>query len=331
MILSEEEAGFRAAAIQALTEAAFSNEPALRMNAIEALGEVAPAEGLRCIAINIENDYPGASFAALMALGTLRNADFIDRIRTRAEHPNPNVRIGALYALHRLGDQRRTGELSDYLLNHRDARVRANAALAIGRLEEPSSAKLLRRALKQERKNLPKLQILEALAFLGDRHATERLMFDGHSAYPDQAALALMFLANARSHEAEDLFRYRLRSKDQPEVKMQAARGLGRLGLEEGLDQALGYLWFNSPRAGRPNDPPTRQIARIRGLAALALEAIGSPEALEALKAAFGLQDQPAYVRLTIARAAIRIIDRKKKLSAVSYQRSADIPPVDGQ
>jgi HEAT repeat protein len=307
-VSAEEQIGLRAAAVEYLREAAFSDQPAIRMNAIEALGEVAPEEGLPCIMLNVENEYPGVSFAALMALGSLGRSDCLDLIRTRAEHNDPNVRIAALYALHRLGDRRRTGELSDYLLHNRDARVRANAALAIGRLEEPSSAKLLRGALKREPKNLAKLQLLEALAILGDKHAAERLIFDGRSAYPDQATLALGFLANARSPEAEDLFRDRLFSKDQPEVRMAAARGLGRLGIDDGLEMAVAHLWFKSPKKSWPKDPAEQQIARVRGLAAMALEAVGSPLALRSLKDAFERPGQSEYVRLAIARAAIRII-----------------------
>ena len=316
-----EQATFRAEAVRLLQEAALGNEPALRMNAIEALAEVAPDEGLRCIELNIENEYPGASFAALMAVGTLRKAEFLDRIRTRAEHPDPNVRIAALYALHRLGFERRTGELGDFLLNHRDVRVRANAALAIGRLGEPSSTVLLHRALKHERKDLPKLQILEALAILGDRYANERLIFDGYSNYPDQATITIGFLANAKSPDAEELFRERLRSsRDFPEIGLAAARGLGRLGDESGLDLAINYLCFDSSRRGVPNDPPEQQTSRVRGLAALALEAIGDPEALKALREAFQRPGQFAYVRITIARAAIHILNELRRRSPPASQ-----------
>jgi HEAT repeat protein len=304
-----EEAQLRVAAVQVLRECAFSDEPILRMHAIEAFQDVAPREGLDCIAANIENGYSGASFAALMALGTIRNADFVEQIRIRAEDADPSVAIAALFALHRLGDQSRTGELSEYLLNNRDARIRANAALVLGRLGEPNMVKLLQIALRQEKKISPKLQILEALATYENRHAVERLMAYSYDPRPDVAAIALNFLANANSEPAEDLFLYRLRSADFPEIKLEAARGLGRLGRDDGLDLALAFLRFNSPDQNRPNDPPEQQITRIRQLAALALEAIGSPQALGPLKDALGVPGQPADVRLASARAAIRIID----------------------
>jgi len=312
-----EAADFRTAAVRFLKEAAFSPEPTLRMQAIEAFQSVAPDEGLEAIGVNILNEfggvearnYPGVTFAGLMALGSMRNADYIALIRQHAEDPDPNIVIAALFALHRLGDERRTGELSEYLLRHRDARVRANAALAIGRLGEPKSVKLLRMALHREKKSAAKLQILEALAVYGDRNAVERLIFDGYSARPDQAALALMCLANAGCVEAEDLFFFRLKSAEYPEIRLQAARGLGRLGFDDGLDAALAHLYFNSPDRGRQDDPPDQQIARIRALAALALETIGDPAALGPLKDAFEMPGQSDYVHLAVARAAIRIID----------------------
>lgn len=308
---AEQEAQFRSTAIQFLKEAAFSDAPVLRMHAIEALQEVAPEEGVACIEANIENGYPAVSFAALMALGTLRKAEFVERIRIRAEDPDPNVVIAALFALHRLGDQSRTGELSGYLLNHREARVRAQAATALGRLGEPKSVKLLQLASQNEKKIAPKLQILEALAMYEDRNAIERLMAFSYDPRPDVVALALMCLGNANCERAEELFLYRLHSADYPEIKLEAARGLGRLGRDDGLDLALAYLRFNAPDRDRGNDPPEQQIARVRHLAALALGAIGSPQALGPLKDAFETRGQDDDVLLAVARAAVKIIDAR--------------------
>ena len=153
---------FRAEAIRILEEAAFGDRAAQRMQAIEAFKDVAPDEAMSRMVIpsNIESDSPAVSFAALMAAGEIGAKTLIDRIRTRAESANPHVRMAALFALHRLGSTGRTGELSRFLLNHADARVRANAALVIGRLGGTGHAKLLKMALRQEQKTAVKLQIL---------------------------------------------------------------------------------------------------------------------------------------------------------------------------
>ncbi len=303
---------FRIEAVRVLEEAAFGQSPSNRMQALEAFKEVAPAEGivLKAIPLNIENAYPGVSFAALMAAGECGATQLIDLVRTRAEHADANVRIAALFAMHKFGDRSRTGEIGNYLLNHADARVRANAAFVLGRLGEPQQIRLLKAALKREKKDLPKLQILEALATLGDKHSSERLIFEGYSEIPHQSAVALMMLSNARTDAAEQLFWFKLQSGKWPEVRLQAARGLARLGHPQGLDLALKMLAFNSPMDGIKDDPPQQQIQRVRGLAALALEALADPGALGPLKRAFDDPNQSEYVRIAIARAALQTISR---------------------
>ncbi|MCG8408359.1 MAG: HEAT repeat domain-containing protein [Phycisphaerales bacterium] len=329
---------FRAMAIKTLEDAAFGDSPTLRMQAIEAFKEVAPIEGMERLAIplNIENDYPGASFAALMAIGEARPKDLIserllDAIRTRAESQNKLVRMAAIFALHRLGDPSRTSELSLLLLDDPDARIRANAALVIGRLGGKEHIKLLRVALNREKKSAAKLQILESLAVMEDEHAIRRLIFHGYSKYADQATLALMMLAGTKSQEAEELFWHRFRmDSDFPEIRLQAARGLAALGHDEGRNLALKHLFFSSPKHVTKDDPTHRQVERVRALAALALEAIADPEVLGTLKQAFETQGQSEYVRIAVARAAIRTIDRsghvassgKTKPRQDSWQRS---------
>jgi len=329
-----EQSTFRAAAIQAIQEAAFDNQPDHRMQAIEAFKEVAPAEGLAtgAISLNIDSTSPAVSFAALMAAGEIGAKSLMDQIRTRAESSNPHVRIAALFALHRLGSTGRTGELSRFLLDNPDARVRANAALAIGRLGGKGHVRLLKLALRREQKTLVKLQILESLALLQDRYATERLMLDGYSEYPDQATVALMMLANAKASAAEDLFATRLaKPSDFPEVQLQAARGLARLGYNDGLDLALRNLFFDSPKHVSAQDPARRQIDRVRGLAAMALEAMADPIALGAMKRAFDAPGQSVYVRLAVARAAIRTIDQNRKAIAGEKSEPASVARAAGE
>jgi HEAT repeat protein len=308
---------FRAEALALLLSEAHGDDPSRRMNAIEALSEIDSPKARRVIEANIDNGYAGVSFAALMAVGQMRDTTALEQARLRSEDTDPNVRIAALFALHRLGDQRRTSELSQYLLSHKDPRVRANAAVAIGRMEQPQSIKLLRTALRREKKDAVTMQILESLAMLGDAHGVERLKLYGYSAVPDQSALALMCLANAKNSEADDLFRFRLSVADHPEIKLQAARGLGRLGYQDGYDLASRHLYFNSPKNRGPSDPPELQISRVRQLAALALEDIRDPQALAPLKETFYAENQDAATRLAIARAAVKLIDLQTRHTAM--------------
>lgn len=303
-----ERSTFRGDCLKFMEDAAFSREPALRMQAIEAFAAVAPKEGIqrKAIPLNIENKYPGIIFAALMAAGETDSRQYEELARTRSESQDKNVRVAALFALHQFGARARTGELANLLINDPDEAVRANAALAIGRMGDPRMIKVLREALSRERHELPKFQILEALAILGDEKAIERLMFIGRSAIPQDAGIALMMLANAKAKEAEDLFWIRLSDSDIPEVRVLAIRGLAGLGRRDVLKEAVSYLFFDSPDRSIPHDPPEQQIKRIRGIAALALEQLAAPESLEALRKAFYASGQSDYVKLAVSRAAIR-------------------------
>ncbi|HPF38239.1 MAG TPA: HEAT repeat domain-containing protein [Phycisphaerae bacterium] len=312
VLTRDEQAGFRGDCLRFMEDCAFSHEPSLRMQAIEAFAQVAPKEGVqrKAIPLNIENKYSGIVFASLMATGEMEASQFEQLVRTRAESQDKNVRIAAIFALYRLGDRSRINELGQFLLADPDDTVRANAALAVGRMRDPRMIKVLREALRNEKKESPRMQILEALAILGDEKAIERLMFVGRSAIPQDAAIALMMLANARSRDAEELFWVRLRDSRIPEVRILAIRGLAGLGKRDVLPLAIEYLSFNDPDRHIPHDPPEQQIKRIRGIAALALEELGVPEGLEPLRRAFFASGQPDYVRLAIARAAVRTIDQ---------------------
>ena len=302
---------FRSQCIKFMESCAFSREPALRMQALEAFKAVAPEEGnrLKAIPLNIENAYSGVSFAGLMAAGETGSRQYVDLVRTRAESQDKNVRIAALFALHQFGDPRRTGELAEFLISDPDEAVRANAAVALGRTGDRRMARVLKEALRREKTEVARVQILEALAMLGDDAAIQRLMFIGRSAIPHDAAIALMMLGNARVKQAESLFWVRFQDADFPEVRALAIRGLAALGNRDMLKPAIEHLGFNEPKPGLEHDPPQQQIARVRGIAALALEALAMPEALQPLERAFDAPGQSEYVRLAIARAAVKTID----------------------
>ncbi len=312
VIPAKERFAFREDCLKFVEDCAFSREPSLRMQAIEAFAKVAPKEGIerKAILLNIENKYAGIVFASLMAAGETRSKQYKELAKTRSESQDKNIRIAAIFALHQFGDRSRTGELAQLLMKDPDEAVRANAALALGRMNDPRMTKVLRQALSRERKELPKMQILEALSMLGDKMAIERLMFLGRSAIPQDAGIALMMLANAKVSEAEELFWIRLRDANVPEIRVLAIRGLAGLGERDVLPLAIEFLKFDSPDRNIPHDPPEQQVKRIRGIAALALEQLASAEALQALKNAFYSSGQSDYVKLAVARAAVRTIDK---------------------
>ena len=112
-----DQASFRSDCLRFMEDCAFSHEPSLRMQAIEAFAHVAPKEGVqrKAIPLNIENKYSGIVFASLMATGEMEASQFEQLVRTRAESQDKNVRIAAIFALYRLGDRSRINELGQFL------------------------------------------------------------------------------------------------------------------------------------------------------------------------------------------------------------------------
>ena len=305
---------FRNDAVMVLKDAALSDDPYLTSNAIEAISESSAGDAAPAIAQNLNTGNRAVTFAALVGLGTLRKGDMIEKYRAAAGDPDPNVRIAAIYALHRCGDSSRMNELGRLLTNEKHAGVRANAAFVLGRIGEPSAAKMLKAALAREQDELARRGMLEALATLKDRGGVNSLIAYGYSADPGQATAGLGALGNARCPEAQGLYLDRLNRAEAPEVRLQAARALGRIGYKgydssNMLELATAHLFYRTTQVKDPNEPADQQIRRVRALAALALEAIGSPEALKPLRAAFDAPGQSPYVRVAVARAAVGIID----------------------
>ena len=305
---------FRNEAVLVLKEAALSDDPYLTSNAIEAISESSASDAAIAIEKNLDTGNRAVTFAALVGLGTMRKGDMIEKYRAAAGDSDPNVRIAAIYALHRCGDSSRINELGQLVTRDSSAAVRANAAFVLGRIGEESATKLLRAALAREQDELARRGMLEALATLKDRRSVNSLIAYGYSADPGQATAGLGALGNARCMEAQGLFLDRLNRAEAPEVKLQAARGLGRIKYQgydasNMLNLATAHLFFRTPTVKDPNEPAELQIRRVRALAALACEAIGSPEALRPLKTAFDTPGQNPYVRVAVARAAVGIID----------------------
>ena len=165
--------------LSVLTEARGSEDPLVRANAIEALS---PAESVQADAIKfgLVDPNEGVRFVAAISLGDAQNCDLIDLVRPLADDPSKSVRAAALYALSRCDQQVELSPLADMVLG-RDPTIRANAALVLGKLGNPSAVGLLRASLSRpmsgvdsRRRRLVELTIAEALVRLGeDEHLEE--------------------------------------------------------------------------------------------------------------------------------------------------------------
>ncbi|MFQ5413258.1 MAG: HEAT repeat domain-containing protein [Phycisphaerae bacterium] len=304
----------RGRAIECLSRAtAYRPNPAVRVAAVEALESVltgppslATPTCLPRIRAALLDEHPAVRFAGCVALGMVEDHVAEAALRERLTDDDASVQVAALFAMHRLGHTEQTGRMADYLLDHEDAAVRRNAAMVLGRLRAPGVVKLLARAMRDPDAGV-RYHALEGMACHGNTEARQQLTFMANSGVGSEEANALLALGRARDAVCADIFRYKLATAQHLETRLAAVCGLGRLGVKEGSQLAVGALSFDKPRRSEPNDPPAAQMLRVRLLAATAAGATGDPAALRPLRDMLEHNTDPR-LQVAAARAILEII-----------------------
>jgi HEAT repeat protein len=270
-----------------LLRAAESTEPEVACNALEALVRVAPRDGLLLYRQALRSASPLVRYAALAALGEVRDTASLPLIRPLVEDPSAHVRLAAAFAACRCGQDGYARVLIRAVTDAAEENVRAEAAGLLGRLGEPRARKWLTAAaeLPANKRSKPVLlAIYGGLATLGDRGALQELISysQGDAA---TRSIALLLLADLGRPDARDALRYRLLSdsEDYDEARLIAARGLGKMGVRDGYALALELLDFTDPNRNPTPENPARTFA-VRSMAIHALAEIGDPRALPALR-----------------------------------------------
>jgi HEAT repeat protein len=272
---------------QLMTDAQ-SDDAVLRANALEAMQDTLGEQAAPQITTALGDKASLVRFAACMAAGKLKLSSAYATLAQLANDPDDNVKVGARFALHRLGDKRRTNEL-EALAQHIDPGVRGNVAMAIGLLEEPSGINVLR-GLAADKDMTVRLQAFEAMWRLGNRQGLESLVAGTLSSFADDQLVCVLALAQPRDSRVRPHLYGKLTS-EYPEVALGAARALGMVGSDEGYIVAI--------KGARSPD------ARQKVLGALALGAIGRADAQEYLAPL--LKDPSAQVRLATATAILQL------------------------
>ena len=302
----------------------YEPNPVVRVEAVEALESGADERSLPWIRAGLLDRHRAVRFAACVALGRLGDVVAQRSLRERLDDEDASVRVAALFALHAQGHTERTGRMPVYLLSHEDVTVRRNAALVLGLLDEPGAIKVLAKAMKDRDAGVRE-HALEAMARLGNREARQELTFMANAGVGSEEVFAINALSETGDAVYLDTFRYKLATATHLETRLAAARGLGRLGCDDGFDVALRALKTDRRLIEYPNDPAAGQTLRVKQMAAAALGAIGRVDALPALAK---LMDDPTDPRLQVsaARAILEILkaDRARALpfAAASERRS---------
>ncbi len=271
-----------------LERALRDREPVVRAAAIRAYARIAPPEAGTVLVGHLDDPDPRVRAAAAFGFGLLARPEFADALTRPAADEDPRVRALAAQALGRLAEPS-TAPLVLAALGDDAPEVREEAALAAWRFSDPSV--FVDRLVSATADPEPKVRFAAAyaLARLGSAP------FAARTAGPSPGRLAETDLARVRS-----VLRSLAVAKE-PEIRMQAARGLARPGTPE-EESALGALAadpdpgvrVNAARSfsyeGAPVEPHLRKLVRdteiVVSRAALeGLGAVGTSEAVGVLVA----------------------------------------------
>jgi HEAT repeat protein len=292
------------ASIDLLLQAAGSPVPQLRANAIEALHE-APASLSRVVQRALADENRGVRFAATMTVGTLRLVPLAPLVEPLLHDESDSVRAAAIFALRTCGRSVSPDPLARMIMSQ-DPEVKANAAIVLGKLGNPSAAPMLRLAARSRserispaRAKIVELQIAEALVKLGEEREIEaiRAALFSPSGQGEIRAFAAVILGRLRDEAYVGTLRdMAIRTGDRQEaaeVRMAATMSVARINPAAApIEVPLEYMAHERPE--------------LRAQAALTLGAIGNAAALDPLQGL--LVDENPLVQVSAAGAILEIL-----------------------
>ena len=277
-----------ASARQQLATAAGSDDPVLRENAMEAARRLKDPAIHPLILKGLDDPIRIVRFRAALAAGEHRLAEAKPQLEAMADVPDPHLRIAVIFALHRLGITDYTHDLEGTATNPEPG-VRADTAMILGLLGEPSAVKILK-VLARDSNPVVRQMAWESMWRLGDQSRLDELVGLTISKYADDQMLGLLALSAPRNETVREHVRTGLTS-DHTETCLVAARAMGQLNSDEGYGVAL-----KGAQSGE---------GRHRFLAALAFGAIGRTDAQPVL--AKLLKDRDPRVRVAAATGLLEI------------------------
>ncbi len=241
----------RPRAIQQILTTAQGDNPILRANAIEAMQAV-PDRVLPLAQLGLEDPAEPVRFVALITIGKLRIESLGAAAERMLDDPSGSVRAAAMFAARRCGRDVDISDLAN-LLSSPQPGVRANAALVLGMLGEPSAIPMLKAhvgermgRLSPERQAVIRIQFAEAAAQLGDEDALTAVRAGLYSAFDEVRVLAIQMIGRLEDRGLDEPLLMMIKPKDDPrdvdplEVRMAAmatlATSSNRIIIKETLE-----------------------------------------------------------------------------------------------
>jgi HEAT repeat protein len=278
-----------------ITQTAFSDSSAyMRNHAIEIAAETQQRQLMPEILGKLDDSSVVVRFAAAIAAGDLACDNCKDRLKKALEDENENVRIGAAYAMIRLGDASGYPKIRTAAVSA-DPVVRANALLLLGKLQNRDDIALMYQAIGDtETTDRVRMQAVESLARLQDvRIYRSKLWPLLISKYADDRVVGIQGMGALGTTEAREAIQTMLKD-DILEVRLCAAGELGKLGDQGGMKQLVSYFQ-TSPDLNQPTMAASAGVMAIGRMKATELTGY----------LAKALDSQSIYIRLAAAQSVL--------------------------
>ncbi len=295
-----------------------SDSPIVRANALEGMCETLGAQAGGALIQSLEDPSPVVRFTAAMCVGDLQYGPAEDKLRTMMkEEPGVGERdwrviCATIYALHRLGIDEYTTMLGDLLVSE-EPEIQANAAWAMGKIGEPAARIPLRSVLSDQNKPLVRLNILTALALLGDRQAAGYLEALTKTPSLDGRMAAIEALGNLDTPRVPMVLEGLTTAKHPPQVRLAAMRELAGRGEVSDRNYAFAVKCCHDPNemmrrtVGRYHRYHSEDVIQLRMVAARALGAMGREAAVNTLHPM--LENAVPRVRLAAAVSVMQLLE----------------------
>jgi HEAT repeat protein len=198
------------------------------------------------------------------------------------------------------------------MLNDQDAEVRAQAALALGKMRQKSSMPLLKSILADEQDWLVRLNLLEALARMGDQRSAVKLEAYTKGFFVDDRLAAIPALARGGSPRTIPVLESLMNERHPPRVRIAAGAWLAELGNFKPAAYHLAVEAAQNPsRVLRRELGPDAEIKplhvrQLQHSAAMALGRMGRPAAVDVLAPL--MRHDSGVVRVAAALGVLRLL-----------------------
>lgn len=282
-------------AAQIIRNGLLDEDPRARTNAIEVVASTGQTQFMPIVEKLLTDEIVPVRFSAALAVGDTKYHDSKRILKMLYKSSDENTRLATVYALYKLGDKSKLATLAE-AVSSKDLKLRANAALLLGRCTDKSVLSLLYWAKDdKDSDDRVRFQAVEAIARLGDENIYSKLWTMILNINADDRILGLRGMGALGTELAQGALTSHL-SDEVLEVRLVAAAELGRLGYPTGEPEVIDVFTKNLTAAMQPKD-----AERVNVLAAMAIGQIRTAKLTKYLPKL--LKNESKFVRLTAAKA----------------------------